>query len=135
MVPDKITIAMLESEMKSFIPCNGFILDGFPRTILQAESLDKLLVDLNLKIDLVIALDVPNKNLINRLLERGKTSGRADDQSKEKINKRLEEYDNKTKPLIIFYENQKKFYSIEGAGSLTDVNIKLVDIIDSKCND
>ena len=135
LVPDKITIAMLESEMKSFIPCNGFILDGFPRTILQAESLDKLLVDLNLKIDLVIALDVPNKNLINRLLERGKTSGRADDQSKEKINKRLEEYDNKTKPLIIFYENQKKFYSIEGAGSLTDVNIKLVDIIDSKCND
>ena len=109
LVPDKITIAMLESEIKSFMPCNGFILDGFPRTILQAESLDKLLVNLNLKIDLVIALDVPNKNLINRLLERGKTSGRSDDQSKEKINKRLEEYDNKTKPLIIFYENQKSF--------------------------
>ena len=123
LVPDKITIAMLESEIKSFMPCNGFILDGFPRTILQAESLDKLLVNLNLKIDLVIALDVPN------------TSGRADDQSKEKINKRLEEYDNKTKPLIIFYENQKKFYSIDGVGSLTDVNIRLVDIIDSKCND
>ena len=59
------------------MPCNGFILDGFPRTILQAESLDNLLVKLNLKIDLVIALDVPNKNLINRLLERGKTSGRS----------------------------------------------------------
>ena len=113
----------------------GFILDGFPRTILQAESLDKLLVNLNLKIDLVIALDVPNKNLINRLLERGKTSGRSDDQSKEKINKRLEEYDNKTKPLIIFYENQKKFYSIDGVGSLTDVNNRLVDVIDLKGND
>ncbi len=135
LVPDKITIAMLESEIKSFMPCDGFILDGFPRTILQAESLDKLLVNLNIKIDLVIALDVPNKNLINRLLERGKTSGRSDDQSKEKINKRLEEYDNKTKPLIIFYENQKKFYSVNGVGSLTDVNIRLVDIIDSKCND
>ena len=81
LVPDKITIAMLESEIKGFMPCNGFILDGFPRTILQAESLDKLLVNLNLKIDLVIVFI--QIKLINRLLEEKQAV--TDDQSKEKL--------------------------------------------------
>ena len=66
---------------------------------------------------------------------QGKDSGEKFTEGLDGLNKRLEEYDNKTKPLIIFYENQKKFYSIDGVGSLTDVNIRLVDIIDSKCND
>ena len=135
LVPDEITIAMLESEILGFVPCNGFILDGFPRTILQAKSLDKLLINLNLKIDLVIGLDVPNNKLVNRLLHRGKTSGRNDDQSEDKINKRLEEYDKKTKPLIVFYKNQNKFYSIDGVGSLNDVNNRLIDVVESKKND
>lgn len=135
LVPDEITIAMLESEILGVVPCNGFILDGFPRTILQAKSLDNLLINLNLKIDLVIGLDVPNDKLVKRLLERGKTSGRNDDQSEDKINKRLEEYDKKTKPLIVFYENQNKFYSIDGVGSLNDVNNRLINVVDSKKND
>ena len=90
---------------------------------------------MNLKIDLVIGLDVPNDKLVKRLLERGKTSGRNDDQSEDKINKRLEEYDKKTKPLIIFYENQNKFYSIDGVGSLNDVNNRLINVVDSIKND
>lgn len=131
LVPDKITIGMLEAEIKSFHPCNGFIFDGFPRTILQAESLDKLLTNNNLSIDLVVALDVDNKTLVERLINRGKTSGRTDDQSEEKINKRLEEYENKTKPLINFYKNQEKFISINGFGDLNEVTNRLISIIDS----
>ena len=132
LVPDEITISMLKEEIKSFIPCNGFIFDGFPRTILQAESLDDLLKSMELKIDLVVALDVDNKKLIERLLKRGKTSGRSDDQSEEKINKRLEEYDNKTKPLINFYKIQEKFISINGVGEFNEVTNRLISTIDSK---
>ena len=132
LVPDEITISMLKEEIKSFIPCNGFIFDGFPRTIIQAESLDDLLKSMELNIDMVVALDVENNRLIERLLNRGKTSGRSDDKSEEKINKRLEEYDKKTKPLIDFYKNQKKFISINGVGDLNDVTTRLISIIDSK---
>ena len=132
LVPDEITISMLREEIKNFMPCNGFIFDGFPRTILQAESLDDLLKSMKLKIDLVVALDVENKKLVERLLNRGKTSGRSDDQSEEKINKRLEEYDNKTKPLINFYKIQKKFISIDGVGQFSEVTNRLISIIDSK---
>ena len=87
---------------------------------------------MKLKIDLVVALDVENKKLVERLLNRGKTSGRSDDQSEEKINKRLEEYDNKTKPLINFYKIQKKFISIDGVGQFSEVTNRLISIIDSK---
>ena len=132
LVPDEITISMLKEEIKSFMPCNGFIFDGFPRTIIQAESLDDLLKSMELNIDMVVELDVENNKLIERLLNRGKTSGRSDDKSEEKINKRLEEYDNKTKPLIDFYKNQKKFISINGVGDLDDVTSRLISIIDSK---
>ena len=132
LVPDEITISMLKEEIKSFMPCNGFIFDGFPRTIIQAESLDDLLKSMEINIDMVVELDVENNKLIERLLNRGKTSGRSDDKSEEKINKRLEEYDNKTKPLIDFYKNQKKFISINGVGDLNDVTTRLISIIDSK---
>ena len=132
LVPDEITISMLKEEIKCFMPCNGFIFDGFPRTILQAESLDDLLKSMELKIDLVVGLDVDNKTLIERLLKRGKTSGRSDDQSEEKINKRLEEYDNKTKPLINFYKIQEKFISINGVGEFNEVTNRLISTIDSK---
>ena len=132
LVPDEITISMLKEEIKGFMPCNGFIFDGFPRTILQAESLDDLLKSMELKIDLVVGLDVDNKTLIERLLKRGKTSGRSDDQSEEKINKRLEEYDNKTKPIINFYKIQEKFISINGVGGFNEVTNRLISTIDSK---
>mgnify|MGYP002048644581 FL=1 len=131
-VADDIAVSRLKEEIKSFIPCNGFIFDGFPRTIIQAESLDDLLKSMELNIDMVVALDVENNKLIERLLNRGKTSGRSDDKSEEKINKRLEEYDKKTKPLIDFYKNQKKFISINGVGDLNDVTTRLISIIDSK---
>ena len=110
----------------------GLYLTVFLELFLQAESLDDLLKSMELKIDLVVALDVDNKKLIERLLKRGKTSGRSDDQSEKKINKRLEEYDNKTKPLINFYKIQEKFISINGVGEFNEVTNRLISTIDSK---
>ena len=135
LVPDKVTVDMLKDEINNFMPCNGFIFDGFPRTTFQAKELDNLLLEKSLKIDLTIALDVDNNSLIDRLLERGKSSGRADDQSVEKINMRLQEYDNKTKPLIEYYNDQNKFYSINGIGSLEQITSRIVEVIEDYNND
>ncbi len=135
LVPDKVTVDMLKDEINNFMPCNGFIFDGFPRTTFQAKELDNLLFEKSLKIDLTIALNVDNNSLIDRLLERGKSSGRADDQSVEKINMRLQEYDNKTKPLIEYYNDQNKFYSINGLGSLEQIKSRIVEVIEDYNND
>ena len=135
LVPDQVTVDMLKDEINNFMPCNGFIFDGFPRTTFQAKELDNLLLEKSLKIDLTIALDVGNNSLIDRLLERGKSSGRADDQSVEKINMRLQEYDNKTKPLIEYYNDQNKFYSVDGIGSLEQITSRIVEVIEEYNND
>ena len=135
LVPDKVTVDMLKDEINNFMPCNGFIFDGFPRTTFQAKELDNLLLEKSLKIDLTIALDVDNNSLIDRLLERGKSSGRADDQSVEKINMRLQEYDNKTKPLVEYYNDQNKFYSINGIGSLEQITSRILEVIEDYNND
>jgi adenylate kinase len=135
LVPDIVTVDMLKDEINSFMPCNGFIFDGFPRTMFQAKELDNLLLEKSLKIDLTIALDVDNNSLIERLLERGKSSGRVDDQSFEKINIRLKEYDNKTKPLINYYNDQNKFYSVNGIGSLEQITSRIEEVIEEFNND
>ena len=116
-------------------PCEGFIFDGFPRTSYQAEKLDALLTKYSLNIHLTIALDVDNETLIKRLLNRGKSSGRADDQSEDKINKRLQEYDKKTKPLIEFYTKQNKYKSINGIGEMDDITARIVNLLDNYLND
>ena len=135
LVPDQVTIDMLSHEIDNFLPCKGFIFDGFPRTIFQAKALDNLLSSEFQKIDLIIALDVDNTTLTERLLQRGKSSGRSDDQSVEKINIRLQEYDNKTKPLVTFYMQQNKFFSVDGIGSLQDITSRIIHVIDKYTND
>ncbi len=135
LVPDQVTIDMLSQEIDNFLPCKGFIFDGFPRTTFQAKALDNLLSSESQKIDLIIALDVDNTTLTERLLLRGKSSGRADDQSVEKINIRLQEYDNKTKPLVTFYKQQNKFFSVDGIGSLQDITSRIIHVIDKYTND
>ena len=89
----------------------------------------------SLNIHLTIALDVDNETLIKRLLNRGKSSGRADDQSEDKINKRLQEYDKKTKPLIEFYTKQNKYKSINGIGEMDDITARIVNLLDNYLND
>ena len=135
LVPDQVTIDMLSNEIDNFLPCKGFIFDGFPRTTFQAKALDNLLSLESQKIDLIIALDVDNTTLTERLLQRGKSSGRSDDQSVEKINIRLQEYDNKTKPLVTFYMQQNKFFSVDGIGSLQDITSRIIHVIDKYTND
>ena len=135
LVPDEVTVNMLKEELEDHLPCEGFIFDGFPRTSYQAEKLDALLTKYSLNINLTIALDVDNETLIKRLLNRGKSSGRADDQSEDKINKRLQEYDKKTKPLIEFYTKQNKYKSINGIGEMDDITARIVNLLDNYLND
>ena len=131
LVPDSVTIKMLENEVLLNKDVKGYIFDGFPRTLNQAESLDSFLVSINLKINATIALDVNEDELISRLLDRGKITNRSDDQDIEKIKNRFNEYNNKTSILINFYQKQNKFFSVDGKGSVEDITSRLFDLVDS----
>ncbi len=131
LVPDSVTIKMLENEVLSNKELNGYIFDGFPRTLNQAESLDDFLSSINLKINATIALDVNEDELITRLLDRGKTTNRSDDQDIEKIKNRFNEYNTKTSILINFYSKQDKFFSVDGKGSVNDITSRLFGLVDS----
>ena len=131
LVPDTVTIKMLENEVLANKSANGFIFDGFPRTHNQAESLDSFLESINQKINATIALEVDEDELITRLLDRGKTTNRSDDQDIEKIKNRFNEYNNKTSILIDFYQKQSKFYSVNGHGSVDDITSRLFSLVDS----
>ena len=132
LVPDEVTISMLESEVSKYESPNGFIFDGFPRTTAQAEALDTFLASKNTAITLMLALEVDDEELKRRLLERGKVSGRSDDQDETIIENRIKEYNSKTAPLKDFYSAQGKFVSIDGIGSIDDIAGRLYTAIDSK---
>ena len=132
LVPDNVTIKMLEAEVNKSPNANGFIFDGFPRTTHQAEILDDFLKKKELSITMTIALEVDEAILIERLINRGKESGRIDDQDKSKIKNRFDEYNNKTSQLIKYYKNQNKFYSVEGTGEIEQITKRIYNLIDSK---
>ena len=131
LVPDKVTIKMLEEEVKRNTNAKGFLFDGFPRTKSQAEALDNFLNKNKMEISATISLEANNNVLIKRLLERGKSSGRIDDQNESKIINRFKEYNKKTAPLKTFYNDQNKFYSVSGIGSIDIITNRLVQVIDS----
>ncbi len=128
-VPDEITIDMIK-EIISDSKVKGIIFDGFPRTVRQAESLDKLMAEKGLIIDALIALDVPEERLIKRLLNRGETSGRTDDNEKT-IKHRLDLYHQKTEPVKDYYKKQNKYHEVNGVGDIDEVNQRLLDVINS----
>ncbi len=132
LVPDNVTIKMLEAEVNKYPNVNGFIFDGFPRTTIQAEMLDKFLKNKDLEISMTIALEVDEDVLIERLINRGKESGRVDDLDKSKIQNRFVEYNKKTSKLIEYYNNQGKFYSVEGLGEINTITQRIYNLIDSK---
>ena len=109
---------------------NGFLFDGFPRTVAQAQALDKLLSFKKTDIALVLALDVTEKELINRLINRGKTSGRSDDSDETVIKKRFSVYTNETSPVADYYKKSRKFKAIQGEGSVDEINAALRQAID-----
>ncbi len=123
LVPDKVVIGMiaglLEREAGTL---KGVIFDGFPRTVAQAEALDELLASHNAPILKVLSLDVSEEELVKRLLERGKDSGRADDQNEGTIRNRLKVYNDSTAPVADFYNTQGKAQLIKGEGDIDDIN-------------
>jgi adenylate kinase len=129
LVPDEVVIGMIKSKLENNKTAKGFIFDGFPRTTAQAEALDTLLTSLSTSISVMLSLEVEKEELVKRLLERGKSSGRADDQDTDTISNRINEYNNKTAPLKEFYSTQNKLESIEGIGSISDINKKLCSAI------
>jgi adenylate kinase len=130
LVPDQVTIQMLQSEVDKNQNAAGFLFDGFPRTIAQAEALNVFLATKKQQITATIGLDADDEILIQRLLERGKTSGRLDDQDEAKIRNRYEEYNLKTAPLTQYYTNQHKYHAVNGIGSIEEVTNRLSNIID-----
>ena len=131
LVPDQVTINMLKVAVESNPEAKGFIFDGFPRTTKQAIALDEFLTEKSMSITATVALEAADDVLIERLLNRGITSGRADDQDEVKIRNRFDEYNSKTAPLRDFYEDQGKFHSINGIGSIEEITGRLTLLIDS----
>jgi adenylate kinase len=121
LVPDKVVIGMISNKLDANRDAKGFIFDGFPRTVAQAEALDELLASKDSEISGMIALEVTDDELEQRLLLRGKSSGRPDDANPEIIRKRIKEYNDKTAPVAGFYKNQGKFTSINGIGSIDEI--------------
>lgn len=130
LVPDEVVIGMVDSYFDKNKEAIGFLFDGFPRTVAQAHALDKLLSLKKTDIAMVIALNVGEEELVKRLLNRGKTSGRSDDTNEEVIRKRLTVYTNETTPVAEYYKKQKKLKTIEGEGSIEEIFAALRQAID-----
>ncbi|WP_337044374.1 adenylate kinase [Emticicia sp. 17c] len=130
LVPDSITIDMLEEEVQNNPDAKGFIFDGFPRTVPQAEALDKFLEGKGEKINLVLQLDVTEAEIKNRIAERKKISGRADD-DEEKLLKRIDEYFTKTIHVLPFYQEQGKVVKVNGIGNIEEIFGTICEAIDA----
>lgn len=129
LVPDEVVIGMIESKLNSNKDAKGFIFDGFPRTVDQARALDGLLNKNKTPISAMLSLEVEKQELINRLLGRGKISGRADDQDQSVIENRINVYNEKTLPLIEYYQSQDKHMGINGMGSIEEIAERLRSVV------
>jgi adenylate kinase len=129
LVPDEVVIGMVEDKIQENLSANGFIFDGFPRTVNQAESLDTMLEKHGLAISGMIALEVPEHELRTRIKERSKTSGRVDDQDDEKVNNRIRVYNEETSPVADYYRSQNKFSAVDGVGSVNDIYNNINSVI------
>jgi adenylate kinase len=130
LVPDTLVIEILKKEINKYPQSAGFIFDGFPRNINQAQELDKILDEKETKIRAVLALEVPDQELIKRIKNRAKDSNRVDDQNEEIIHNRLEIYKRDTKPLLNYYQKQDKIHEVDGLGDIDDITDRLSNEID-----
>jgi adenylate kinase len=131
LVPDEVVIGMISNKLDNNSTAKGFIFDGFPRTVAQAEALDSLLASKNEQISGMIALQVEEAELEKRLLLRGKESGRPDDANPEIIKKRIVEYNSKTAPVANYYEQQGKLKNINGVGSIDEIFNNICQVINN----
>lgn len=130
LVPDEVTIGMLKNKVNSSPDAKGYIFDGFPRTIPQAEALDSFLTEKNSSISLLVALDVDDDEIVKRLLNRGLTSGRADDNDEEIIRNRIEVYNNETAQVYDYYAVSNKSVKVQGTGSIEEIFNRLKTEVD-----
>ena len=131
LVPDEVTIGILRNKLLSHRESHGFIFDGFPRTVPQAEALDQLLSMMDQQIDALIMLDVPEEEIIGRILLRGQNSSRPDDNDEEIIRTRFKVYQSKTAPIFNYYNDKGKAFRVEGVGTIEDIFHSLCRSIDS----
>ena len=129
LIPDELMIDILASVFDSFNDSKGVIFDGFPRTIAQAEALKKMLAERGQDVSIMLDLEVPEEELMVRLIKRGKDSGRADD-NEETIKKRLHVYHSQTAPLIDWYKNEKKYQHINGLGTMEGIFAEICEAVD-----
>ena len=129
LIPDELMIDILASVFDSFEDSKGVIFDGFPRTIAQAEALKKMLAERGQDVTVMVDLEVPEDELMTRLIKRGKDSGRADD-NEETIKKRLHVYHSQTAPLIDWYKNEKKYQHINGLGTMEGIFAEICEAVD-----
>ncbi len=125
LVPDEVTIEMLSNKVDQNPDAQGFIFDGFPRTIKQAEALDTLLNEKNTEIFRLLALEVSEEEIISRITNRGKTSGRADDLNVDTIKNRIKVYNDSTRPVFDYYAEEGKSFAIDGMGSIEEIQERL----------
>ncbi len=129
LVPDEVVVGMIRNKIEEHPEVAGFIFDGFPRTQAQAAALDNMLNAKSTPITSMFALEVPEAELVKRLLNRGLTSGRTDDQSEAVISNRIREYETKTAPLKEHYRAQGKYKGIDGVGGLEEITARLIAAI------
>lgn len=134
LVPDEVVIGMISSALDNNPKCDGFLFDGFPRTSEQAEALDKLLELKKAPIAAMLALEVSEEELVKRLLKRGETSGRSDDNNDMVIRERIEQYNRKTAPVADHYKKAGKVVMVKGEGSVDEIFSALCKEIDSRLN-
>jgi adenylate kinase len=131
LVPDEVVVGMIENKIKENSMAKGFIFDGFPRTVTQAQALDYMLSQNNTFITCMIALEVEDEELFKRVLLRGQTSGRTDDQNETLVRKRITEYNEKTLPVADYYRKQNKYISVYGIGEIDEIFSTICSKIDT----
>ncbi|MBT8233038.1 MAG: adenylate kinase [Saprospiraceae bacterium] len=129
LVPDEVTIGMLENKLDNSNNPNGYILDGFPRTIAQASALDAMLKERGTKVTHLIALDVDDNEIVKRIMERGKTSGRADDRNEEIVRQRIEQYNELTSPVYGHYDKFGISKKVDGIGEIDEIFNRIYDAL------
>lgn len=130
LVPDEVTVGMLKNKVMANPDVNGYIFDGFPRTTPQAEALDQLLGNLDSEVTILLALDVHDEEIVKRILDRGKSSGRADDNDEAIIRNRIDVYNQETAPIYNYYDEANKSQKINGIGSIDEIFERICVILD-----
>lgn len=130
LVPDEVVEGMIENEFRSVTGVDGFLLDGFPRTLPQADALDKILAKSSEEVTATVSIMIPDSLIMERIKGRALKEGRADDASEDIINTRILTYHNQTEPLIDYYEKKGKYNEVDGVGTIDEVRSRIFEIMD-----